>query len=213
MEYRIKLTKRGELKYISHLDWQNTILKALNRSGLSLVFSEGFNPTPRISFSPALPLYIESECEFLDLKLKEKIDIEALKKSMPEGIKILNCEEIPAGTLSPDVTCQWAKYVFSSFEDDIQIFESLKYNIEKVLSCDNLFIKKKNKKGIEKSIDIRKSIKDVKVFDNFLEVILKTGQNSQIPSLRADEFAKLIGVQYPVMIKRVEFYDNDFKVL
>jgi len=209
MDYRIKLTKLGRLKYISHLDWQNTILKALNRSGLKLVFSEGFNPTPRISFSPALPIYLESETEFIDLKLAQEIDLQKLQNAMPEGIKILSHSPLPPKTPSLDITCQWAKYIF----EDIQISENLEYNIKKVLSDDNLFIKKKNKKGIEKSINIRKSIKSIKVFDNFLEVILKTGQNSEIPALRADEFAKLIDEEQIFKIKRVEFYDEDFKVL
>ena len=47
-KYRIKLTKTGILKYFSHLDWQNTFFKAIARTDLNVVFSQGFNPTMKI---------------------------------------------------------------------------------------------------------------------------------------------------------------------
>ena len=49
-KYRLKLTKYGELKYISHLDWQNLIIKTLRRCGLNLVLTEGFNKIPKTGF-------------------------------------------------------------------------------------------------------------------------------------------------------------------
>ena len=63
---RVKYKKTGDLKYLSHLDMQNIIIKMLNRSGFDLDYTNGFNPTPKISFSSALGLFIESECEFFD---------------------------------------------------------------------------------------------------------------------------------------------------
>ncbi|MBP3820956.1 TIGR03960 family B12-binding radical SAM protein, partial [bacterium] len=40
-KYRIKMTKTGILRYFSHLDWQNTFLKALGRTHLKIAFSYG----------------------------------------------------------------------------------------------------------------------------------------------------------------------------
>ncbi len=40
LRYRLKLSKEGNLRYLSHLDWQNTIIKSLYRSGLKLNFSK-----------------------------------------------------------------------------------------------------------------------------------------------------------------------------
>ena len=48
-KYRIKLTKKGILKYFSHLDWQNTFFKALARTDLNIVYSLGYNPSMNIS--------------------------------------------------------------------------------------------------------------------------------------------------------------------
>ena len=71
--YQLKLTKLNELKFLSHLDWQNLILKSLRRTGVSFALTEGFNKVPKISFSPALPLFIESKCELVNFITVEQI--------------------------------------------------------------------------------------------------------------------------------------------
>ena len=71
--YRIKVTKLNELRYLSHLDWQSLIIKTFRRMGLKLAMSQGFNPTPRISLSPALPIFIESDCELVYFETIEAI--------------------------------------------------------------------------------------------------------------------------------------------
>ena len=53
---------------------QNIIIKMLNRSGFDLDYTNGFNPTPKISFSSALGLFIESECEFFDFCIFDDIN-------------------------------------------------------------------------------------------------------------------------------------------
>ena len=57
------------MKFLSHLDWQNTLVKGLFRSQLPVVFTEGFNPIPKISLGAALPIFVESETEFIDFEL------------------------------------------------------------------------------------------------------------------------------------------------
>ena len=41
---RVKFVKRGELKYISHLDLLRTMERAVRRSGLPIAYTEGFHP-------------------------------------------------------------------------------------------------------------------------------------------------------------------------
>ena len=77
--YRIKLTKKGILKYFSHLDWQNTFYKAVARTNLNVAFSMGYNPMMKISMGVALPLFIESDCEFIDIELLEDTPVNTIK--------------------------------------------------------------------------------------------------------------------------------------
>ena len=61
----------GEVgRYISHLDILRTVQRAIKRSRLPIVYSAGFNPTPKMAFASALPVGITSESEYLDIAIK-----------------------------------------------------------------------------------------------------------------------------------------------
>ena len=85
-KYRLKITKNKELCFISHLDWQSLILKVFRRLELKLVLSQGFNPMPKVSYSPALPIFLESDCELVNFQtheqLKDNFIEEFLKRSL-----------------------------------------------------------------------------------------------------------------------------------
>ena len=76
---RIKFKKTGRLKYISHLDLCRTMCPAMIRAKIPLWYTEGFNPHPKMVFAQPLPLFVESECEFLDIKITEPLSNEELK--------------------------------------------------------------------------------------------------------------------------------------
>ncbi|HEX9021360.1 MAG TPA: TIGR03936 family radical SAM-associated protein, partial [Nitrospirota bacterium] len=69
------------------------------RAGVPVVFSQGFNPHPRISFGPALSVGMESETEYLDMETESGIDLlhttKALNNSLPEGVKIREAKVVP----------------------------------------------------------------------------------------------------------------------
>ncbi|MBE7705953.1 MAG: DUF2344 domain-containing protein [Cyanobacteria bacterium SIG30] len=222
-QYRIKITKLNELKFISHLDFQNLILKTLRRAKCELALSEGFSPSPKINFSPALPLFIESECELVNFACTKKISDnfkETFEKNTNKNMKIKEIYEYPPTDRrleSLDILIQWAKYEAELFENkkNVYDFEKIIYNVEKCLSNDNLFIKKINKKGIEKNVDFKPSVKDIKTDGNGKIIFtLKAGQGD-VPALRADEFLKTIFKDdYKLFkIKRTHFFDKDLKVL
>jgi radical SAM-linked protein len=70
---RFKFYKKDEFKYLSHLDIIRIILRALRRAGLKIEYSMGYNPKPRIVFSPPIPLGIESLAEYSDVLINENI--------------------------------------------------------------------------------------------------------------------------------------------
>lgn len=262
-KYRVKLTKTGILRYFSHLDWQNTFLKALARTGLNVAFSQGFNPTMKVSMGVALPLFVESECEFVDIEILDDLNIQnlqlKLEKVLPEGCKILNIEKLEKGAKAIDNTVQWAEYEIKLFDNTLHKFECLRYNMDKVLSSDEILLTKKNKKGFLKTTNIKPSIKSFRFEGESLFIVLKTGQGSQqagqiaevqqslaqvmqtvgiqqddlhknanftdaksnqlmmqanaIPALRADDLMKIIAPEILFNIKRVKFFDENFKEL
>ena len=224
-KYRLKLIKNNELRFISHLDWQNLILKVFRRCGLELVLSEGFNKMPKVSYSPALPLFIESDCELVNFQVKTPLNnafIENFEKMSPMGLKIVDLIELNEARMQKEPKSlenyiQWAQYeaVFRNDENSIYNFEKIRYIIEKCLSSDEFLITKKTKKGIEKTINYRNSIKSLELLnDGTLVFILKTGQSENIPSLRADEFLNILFFDSAFLkIKRVKFFDTNLRVI
>lgn len=221
-KHRLKVTKAKELRFISHLDWQNLILKIFRRCELNLVLSEGFNKMPKVSYSPALPIFIESNCELINFQTYEPLKkdfTETFKKYSPKGIEIISLKEIKPEDNEPkslENLTQWAKYEATIHDEKNHVdnFEKIRYIIEKCLSSDELLITKKTKKGIEKTVNYRNSLKSLEFKDDKLTFILKVGQNDAIPSLRADEFLKtLFENSNKFKIKRVEFLDTNLRVI
>jgi radical SAM-linked protein len=85
-------TKKGLMKYISHLDLMRLFMRALRRADLPIKITEGFNPHPKLSIKRALKLGIESDNEEAVVVLKELVTAEEFKerlaRQLPPGINI-----------------------------------------------------------------------------------------------------------------------------
>ncbi len=219
-KYRIKLTKTDILKYFSHLDWQNTFFKALARTDLKVAFSQGFNPSMKVSMGVALPLFAESTTELVDIELYENIPEQELKQKLeevlPKQSKIIEIKQIEKSTLAIDNTVCWAEYKIEIFDERVYEFEKLVYNINKVLSSNEIYIEKKNKKGLIQKINIKESIKSYRFEDKSLFIVLKTGQgitDEGAVALRADVLMNEIAPNTPFNITRVKFFDRSLEEL
>ncbi len=224
-KYRLKLTKTGILKYFSHLDWQNTFFKALSRTDLKIAYSQGYNPSMKVSMGVALSLFAQSLCELVDIELLEEISTDELKlkleKVIPQGCEIVNIVKIDKSAKAIDITAQWAEYKIEILDKALYDFKNLRYNTDKVLSSKEIFIEKKNKKGLLKKTDIKPSIKSYRFEDENLFIVLKTGQSAVnnadgtveagIPALRADVLMALIAPDAIFDITRTRFFDESLR--
>jgi len=93
-EVRLRFSKTGRLKYISHLDINRAMSRAFKRAEIPLWYTEGFNPHPYMSFSLPLSLGVESLCESVDIRLIDSIDNADIKSRMnavlPSDLKIVD---------------------------------------------------------------------------------------------------------------------------
>lgn len=82
--------KCGILRYISHLDLQRAMTRLLLRTDLPIVFSEGFNPHPKLTFAQPLSIFQESLCEIAVFRLTDPLPeetvLEELRRQAPEGL-------------------------------------------------------------------------------------------------------------------------------
>lgn len=214
-KYRLKISKTGMMRYFSHLDWQNTFFKALARTDLNVVYSLGFNPSMKVSMGIALPLFCESDGELVDIELYDNLPEEEIKTKLEKALcnqaVIKEVKKIPRNASAIDICAHWAEYRIRAIPNLLYNPEKIRYNIDKVLSSDEILLTKKNKKGLEKTINIKTSIHSYEYKDDCLFIILKTGQGSELPAVRADELMKLIAEDVLFDIKRIRFFDEQLK--
>ncbi len=91
--------------YISHLDLMRLFQRALRRADLPIAITNGFNPHPKISVTPALKLGQSSSNLEADIYLTKPVDAQEFKiklqAQLPEGIEILNVTGQKMGTSLP----------------------------------------------------------------------------------------------------------------
>ena len=85
---RLRFYKRGSLSFIAHLDLVRTLTKSITRAGIPVRYSEGFNPHPRLSFATAMSIGLESDCEFLDIRLTKTVDPLLLMQAFNESLTL-----------------------------------------------------------------------------------------------------------------------------
>lgn len=69
--YRIRFTKKGDLRYISHHDMMRLWERAVRRADLPVEMSQGFNPRPKMSYPIALELGVAGLDEVFDVRLTQ----------------------------------------------------------------------------------------------------------------------------------------------
>ena len=215
--YRVKLTKTGILRYFSHLDWQNTFLKAMQRSNLKVAYTYGYNPKMKISMGVALPLFCESETELVDICLWENASIdyvkEEIQKVLPQGADIIEVKQIPQNALAIEEEVYWAEYQVKIFDEGVYDFGQFVYNTLRVLESDEILIDKKTKKGLDKKTDYKNSIGEFRFESGSLFIVLKAGKSTNIPSLRADLLMSAIAPDVMFDIKRTKFLTENLHEL
>ncbi len=142
---RIKFHKLGGLQYISHLDLVRTMHKIIVRSKLPLWYTEGFNPKPKMVFAAPLSIGTESKCEYMDLRLTERVpesEVKAmLNKNLTDEMQVI--EAYYPETKLTDL--KWFDYTISIVTNGAN--ETLAEKCEELLNSDNIEIEKKTKPG------------------------------------------------------------------
>ena len=216
-EIRLRFSKTGQAKYISHLDTNRVFSRAFSRAKLNLWFTQGFNPHPYMSFSLPLSLGVESLCENVDIRILDDISNDEVKKrvndALPLGIRILDvyddfmdCHEIV-----------YSDYVYKfEFLDNEKALEKIK----EVLKSDTIMAQKKGKQGKRRVLnetDIKQFIEkySISIRDNqiVLNIRLLAGPDKNLnPSLLFDTIIRLIDMDYEwKSIGRINLLTKDFK--
>jgi radical SAM-linked protein len=193
---RIKYKKEQNMKFLSHLELIKTMERAFRRMKLPMAFSQGFNPKPKISYAAPLPVGVEGECEFLDVELTEKIDLEVLIKDqktyLPKGIEFLEARHFGKmkSLMSVVTDSTYLVHFLTKTKEDKEHIEGL---LNDFVSQESITYEKVNKKKKVKQVDIKPLIGKADVLlvtdeQVILKLQLTTGSNG---NLKPEKFTEL----------------------
>ena len=193
---RITFGKSGSLKYTSNLDVAKIWERVLRRADLPILYTQGFNTRPRIQLAMPLPLGISSECEILDIALRQHIDFdesnlrEQLLAVSPPGLSIQAIAEV-------DPRAATLHSLVDSAEYRIRFFDAidpacLREKIDSIMNRDAIIIDRvrRRKRSV---MDIRPLIIDL-YLDPSDDLIahLSVGDRG---NLRPDQILELMDLQ------------------
>jgi len=186
--FRITFSKDGPLRFIGHLDLAKTWERVLRRAGAPLVYSQGFNPQPKMQIAAALPLGVSSEGELLDIWVKEPISPDGLVGQLnavsPAGLVTLRAEVVPLRT--PALQTQTVAADYRIVTDEVDE-EELRRRVDDLLAQERL---DRERRG--KSYNLRPLIFQLEVMAaNELRARLALGEQG---TARPDELLSALGL-------------------
>lgn len=177
--YRVHYTRLGDSRFYGHLELLQLIFRALSRAGMELLFSGGFNPTPRVSFSQALPVGMASLAESFDMVLARPLASleearQLLDRQLPESIRVQAIEPAPRGTVMRHRTSYQVRS--THFPTDMERRIAAFLHLE-------TFVIDRFRKNRRKELDLRPLVQDLAYHDQTLclELLSEQGQPAASP--------------------------------
>lgn len=189
MRMMVRFGKNSRLRFISHLDLQRFLHMALNRTGLPVMYSQGFNPHPVMAFGSALALGWTSEYEVLDVRLSAPMGRrrceEALRFALPEDMPVIEVKLVNDRCPSAMAQVRASDYEIRLTGGDAE--RAMAY-IPEFLAAEEIPAVKKTKSG-QREINIRPLILDLRAVDGVIRARLML---TETDSLKADLLARTL---------------------
>ncbi len=200
MRALIRFGKQPRLRFISHLDLQRFFQRAVNRTGLPIAWSQGFNPHPVMSFGSALALGWTSEYEVIDIKLSapmgRKRTEDAVRAALPEDLPVLEVRMVDDRHAAPMSLVRMSDYVVRLEGENAPVVIG---QIPAFLEREVVDAVKKTKSG-EKTINARPLVLSLEALDadRFRTRLMLTESQSIKPELLVGLLSDMAGVEAPM---------------
>ena len=159
MRIRVKFAKTEPMRFTSHLDLYRAWERLLRRADVPLVFSQGYNPRPRIQLAAPLPLGITSNCEIIDIWMSDsQSNLQTLRTRIiqvqPPGIEVCEVEYIDPNFPPLQKKVHAAEYSVILLEPS----PNLDHKIDTLLKSETILRQRRGK-----SYDLRPLIKELAI--------------------------------------------------
>lgn len=181
-DIRVFYRKSGALRFVSHLDMNRYIPRLVRRAALPVWFTQGFHQHMYLTFALPLSLGYNSEYEVVDMRLTED------EFSLSEVERHLNENAVPGFEVFrvSEPKHKPAQIGFCCYALDFPSLDSAA--LEAFLQSEQIFVKKRNKKGKYNEVDIAPKIRDYAIEGNRLTVTLSAGNDNLNPALLMEAF-------------------------
>ena len=187
--YLISYRRLGAIAFLGHLDFLQIIFRALRRANIATHFSEGFNPSPKVSFAPALPVGAESECEYFLIDSPEKINnpeetLNRLNAALPPGMTATALTSHPS-RIPQNIACDYEIHGLVLTEDSGE-------NLAKFLASASWPVEREHK-GKTRRVDIRPLVAACSLSEKtvFITLNYSSGESGVKPLTAAAEIFSL----------------------
>jgi len=192
----IKFKISGTIRFLSHAEMLRVFQRACVRAGIGVLYSQGFNPRPKISLPLPRPVGVESYDELLCIRTAVDLDLlqvtnnesrikTELSAQLPKGCELISVNTAHTGT---SFQPRSATYVFTVLPEYLN--EGFSPKIDCLMASDSLHIRRQiTKKAGFKNIDVRKFLKSIKL-DN-RDIIVECNISSA-GSIRTEEILRLL---------------------
>ncbi|NLA58372.1 MAG: DUF2344 domain-containing protein [Firmicutes bacterium] len=199
MKIRARFTKEEPVRFISHLDLARTVERAVRRAGLPILYSQGFNPRPKIALGSALAVGITSSAEYVDMEFGRELEInaflQAINENLPLGIRFKEAKAIPADAAPLMSVIDRAQYVISGELEQDGVLAPI---VQRIVDSEEIWIERPGKKQTRR-LNIRPWIFSLEVLEEgagrgSLSVLVQTGSAGNVrPEEVADRFPWALG--------------------
>ncbi len=167
---RLRFSKYGKIRFISHRDVARIWERALRRLGFPVAYSNGFSSRPKLAFGLALPTGYTSQCEYLDIQLdwtaadSVSLDqqlLDRLNDILPVGLAVQCGAEVERNSPSLQeavVACTWEIMLEGSPHTAVTSW------ILGVLGSEEIFLERE-RKGKKVVDDIRPQVHALALFE------------------------------------------------
>lgn len=190
-------SKKGRLRFVSHLELQRFLLRALNRTDLPITFSQGFNPHPLLSIAGALAMGYESDYEVFEVRVDSEVArehaLQTMQSALPAEMHLLDVVSRPDNHPAMMSLVQMADYEITPAQDYDALAEAagVFWGME---SCMGI---RKTKSG-EREVDVRQLCKGLKAENGLLEArLMLTERDTLKPDLLITTLCGLSGIEVP----------------
>lgn len=151
-KYVIKYSRGAKVKYISHLDFVRMFHRAVRRTGLDFMFSQGFNPHPIMTVAVPLSVGVTADGEYMNVGFETALSdnelMNLLNSSLPSGFEIKTVKKTEGKEYDFNLI-ERAEYIL-----DIECDNPDAIDVDALMANDVISVIKKSKSG-EKETDIK----------------------------------------------------------